>query len=110
MLYCGGQGISSDFAEQVLANLKSDEANVRAVLTKVQLREADAGIAYQTDVAAAHGGVRPLEIPPQYNIVARYPIAPVTGGKHESTARAFIAYILSEAGQDVLRQHGFRSP
>jgi molybdate transport system substrate-binding protein len=106
----GPNGISAAFAAQVLANLKSDEANVRAVLTKVQLGEADAGIVYQTDVAAAHGEVRALEIPQQYNVVARYPIAALTGSKHQATARAFIAYILSEAGQAVLRENGFRSP
>lgn len=106
----GPGGISADFAAHVLANVKSDESNVRAVLTKVQLGEADAGIVYQTDIAAAHGDVRALEIPPQYNVVARYPIAAVKGSQHEATARAFIAYILSEAGQDLLRQNGFRSP
>ncbi len=103
-------GVSSDFSERVLANLKSEEANVRAVLTKVQLGEADAGIVYRTDVPAAGGEVAVVDIPEAYNVVASYPIAAVKDAKNAQGATAFIAFIMSSEGQDILAKHGFVSP
>jgi molybdate transport system substrate-binding protein len=103
-------GIAPDFAARVLANLKSEEANVRAVLSKVQLGEADAGIVYRTDIAAAAGEVRAVAIPQQYNVVAQYPIAAVKRSKNGATAQAFIDYVLSDAGQAILARYGFGKP
>jgi molybdate transport system substrate-binding protein len=103
-------GIAPDFAARVLANLKSEEANVRAVLSKVQLGEADAGVVYRTDIAAAAGGVREIAIPQQYNVVAQYPIAAVKRSKNGETAQAFIDYVLSDAGQAILARYGFGKP
>jgi molybdate transport system substrate-binding protein len=98
----------ADFAQKVLGNVVSQEANVRQVLTKVQLGEADAGIVYSSDVTPA---VRPqvsvLEISDQINIVAQYPIAPVKGSQNPDGARAFIDYVLSPAGQAILEKWGF---
>jgi molybdate transport system substrate-binding protein len=62
--------VSPDFSDRVLASLKSNEPNVRSVLTKVQLGEADAGIVYRTDASAAGDAVRVIEIPSRYNVVA----------------------------------------
>ena len=106
----GPGGISPDFSERVLANLKSDEANVRAVLTKVQLGEADAGIVYKTDVASAAEDVRAIEIPAAYNVVAEYPIAVVGGTKNEATAAAFVAFLRSAEGLAILEKYGFAKP
>lgn len=103
-------GIAPDFGDRVLANLRSDEANVRAVLSKVQLGEADAGIVYQTDAAIAGDEVKVIEIPAAFNVVAEYPIAVVTDSGEPEVAEAFVAFVLSGDGQAILREYGFSSP
>jgi molybdate transport system substrate-binding protein len=97
-----------DFAKRVLANLVSEETNVKQVASKVQLGEADAGIVYSTDVTPAlRDAVRVIQIPPEFNVIANYPIAAVKGANNEAGARAFVAYVLSPAGQAILARHGF---
>ena len=96
------------FDQKVLANLKSQEANVRAVVGKVQLGEADAAITYATDVTPdAAKDVQAIAIPDQFNVVATYPIAVVKGSQNRAAAQAFIAYLRSPAGQAVLKKWGF---
>ncbi len=96
------------FDQKVLANLKSQEANVRAVVGKVQLGEADAAITYATDVTPdAAKDVQAIAIPDQFNVVATYPIAVVKGSQNRTAAQAFIAYLRSPAGQAVLKKWGF---
>jgi len=98
----------ANFSKRVLANLVSEETNVRQVASKVQLGEADAGIVYSTDVTPAlRDAVRVVQIPPEFNVIAKYPIAVVKGAQNEAGARAFIAYVLSPAGQAILVRHGF---
>jgi molybdate transport system substrate-binding protein len=97
-----------DFATRVLTNLVSEETNVKQVASKVQLGAADAGIVYSTDVTPAlRDAVRVIQIPPECNVIAQYPIAAVKGANNEVGARAFIAYVLSPAGQEILARHGF---
>jgi molybdate transport system substrate-binding protein len=97
-----------DFSTRVLANLVSEETNVKQVASKVQLGEADAGIVYSTDVTPAIGSaVRVIPIPPEFNAVAKYPIAAVKGARNALGARAFIEYVLSPAGQAILARYGF---
>jgi molybdate transport system substrate-binding protein len=101
-------GLGHDFARRVLANLVSDEMNVKQVASKVQLGEADAGIVYATDITPAlRSAVRVIAIPPEWNVIAKYPISVVQGARNESGARAFIDYVLSPAGQTILERHGF---
>jgi molybdate transport system substrate-binding protein len=96
------------FSQKVLSNLKSDEANVRAVVSKVQLGEADAAITYATDITPSVAkDVQSILIPDQFNIIATYPIAVVTGAANNAGAHAFIAYVRSPAGQAVLKQDNF---
>jgi len=98
----------SDFAARVLTNLVSEEANVRQVVAKVQLGEADAGIVYASDVTpAVRSALKVIDIPDRLNVIARYPIAVVTGAPNEAGARAFIEYVLSAAGQATLAKYGF---
>jgi molybdate transport system substrate-binding protein len=98
----------ADFATRVLANLVSEEMSVKQVVSKVQLGEADAGIVYSTDVTPAiRAAVRVIQIPPEFNVMAKYPIAVVKGARNETGARAFIEYVLSPAGQAILERHGF---
>ena len=95
------------FVDAVVGNVVSEEDNVKAVLAKVQLGEADAGIVYTTDVTAeVAADVTLIEIPQPVNVIARYPIAPVAGGD-ESLAAAFIAYVLGPDGQATLASFGF---
>jgi molybdate transport system substrate-binding protein len=98
----------NDFARRVLANLVSEETNVKQVAAKVQLGEADAGMVYSTDVTQAiRPAVRVIDIPAEFNVIAKYPIAVVRGARNESGARTFIDYVLSPAGQAILTRHGF---
>jgi len=94
-----------DFVAGVAANVVSEEDNVRSVLTKVALGEADAGIVYTSDVGASDD-VMQIEIPAGVNELATYPIAPVATGNQE-LAEAFISYILSPEGQAILESYGF---
>lgn len=103
-------GVAADFSERVLGNLKSNEANVRAVLTKVQLGEADAGIVYRTDVPAARGDVTVVEIPEAYNVVAEYPIAVISHARRPGLARAFVDFTLGPDGRAILEKYGFETP
>ena len=98
----------ADFGQRVLANLRSEEANVRAVVTKVQLSEADAAIVYATDVTpAVSRDVRSIVIPDQFNAVAAYPIAVVKGAPNRAAAQAFIAFVRSPRGQEILKRNNF---
>ena len=94
------------FTERVAANVVSEEEDVRDVLAKVTLGEADAGIVYVSDATAAGDQVHVVDIPDAVNIVATYPIAPLAGGD-EVLASAFIAYLLSDGGQGTLASFGF---
>jgi molybdate transport system substrate-binding protein len=95
-----------DFAARVEANVASRETSVRAVLAKVALGEADAGVVYATD-AAASAKVRVIDVPARYNVVAEYPIAVVTRGPAGDIARAFVDRVRGVDGQAILRRHGF---
>jgi molybdate transport system substrate-binding protein len=97
----------ADFVSKAGANVVSQEDNVKAVLAKVQIGEADAGIVYTTDVTpAAAKEVTLIPIPDAVNVIAKYPIAAVKGGNAE-LASAFIAYLESDAGQATLAAYGF---
>jgi molybdate transport system substrate-binding protein len=104
------------YAKQVLdrAGVKvtpvSQEDNVKAVVAKVSLGEADAGIVYVTDVAAGGARVEGVDIPREQNVVATYPIATVKAGKAQDAAQAFMDLVLSGQGQQVLHRYGFLPP
>ena len=101
-------GYGADFAARVAANVVSNEENVKAVVTKVRLGEADAGMVYGTDVTREVAtDVQTLGIPAGANIIADYPIAVLAHAPDRDDATAFIALVLSRAGQRVLAAHGF---
>lgn len=100
-------GYGATFAEHVLANLVSNEENVKSVLAKVRLGEADAGIVYGSDVAQGAADLLTLGIPPGANVVADYPIAVLTHGPDPADAGTFVALVLSPVGQRVLASRGF---
>ncbi|MBC7544589.1 MAG: molybdate ABC transporter substrate-binding protein [Candidatus Sericytochromatia bacterium] len=98
----------STFAAHVLANVVSFETNVRLVLTKVALGEADAGIVYVSDTVGPAGrNVTALPVPGAFNVTAAYQIAVLPGSPHPQEAQAFVTYVLSPAGQAHLQRAGF---
>ncbi|HEX8990793.1 MAG TPA: molybdate ABC transporter substrate-binding protein [Anaerolineales bacterium] len=96
----------SDFGTKVLANVVSNETDVKQVVSKVDLGEADAGIVYVTDARAA-SDLKTIPIPDSFNVVAKYPIAVVAKAPNAGLAAEFIAYVLSADGQAVLEKWGF---
>ena len=99
-----------DFSQRVLQNLVSEEDTVKGVVAKVQLGEADAGMVYISDITPAVAGeVIMLSIPPEYNVVADYPIAIVAGTQQPDLAQTFIEFVLSPEGQAILTKHGFQA-
>ncbi|PKN97889.1 MAG: molybdate ABC transporter substrate-binding protein [Chloroflexi bacterium HGW-Chloroflexi-4] len=97
-----------NYKDNVLANVVSYEENVKAVVTKIALGEADAGIVYLTDIIAdAVDKIGSLEIPTDLNTVATYPIAQISDSKNSELAKAFVAFVLSSEGQDVLAKYHF---
>jgi molybdate transport system substrate-binding protein len=101
------RGFSPGFARAVLANVVSEEENVKSVAGKVQLGEVDAGLVYRSDVTHSLARfVRVLEIPDSANVIATYPIAVVKNARQPAAARDFVALVLSVEGQEILRRHG----
>jgi molybdate transport system substrate-binding protein len=88
----------------------SQEDNVKAVVTKVSLGEADAGIVYVTDITAGGAKVEGVDIPREQNVLATYPIATVKASRAPDEAQAFMDLVLSAEGQQVLKQYGFLPP
>jgi molybdate transport system substrate-binding protein len=97
------------FRDKVLGNVVSNEDNVRQVVAKVQLGEADAGLVYTSDAVAATA-LRTIEIPADLNVIAKYPIAPLARSENAGLAKAFIDYVLSADGQAILQKWGFAPP
>jgi molybdate transport system substrate-binding protein len=86
---------------------KSLETDVKSVVGKIELGEADAGIVYTTDVKAAGSKVQGVAIPDADNVIATYPVAAVKGTKNSELANAFIAFVLASGGQSTLESFGF---
>jgi molybdate transport system substrate-binding protein len=97
----------ADFPQRVQAKVASRELNVRQVLAKVVLGEADAGLVYRSDAGAAAGKVVVLPIPPELNVTAEYPIAVLKGAPNPELARRWIELLKSTAGTAALREAGF---
>jgi molybdate transport system substrate-binding protein len=87
----------------------SQEADVKAVLTKVALGEADAGVVYVTDLKAAGATVEGVAIPAAVNVVAEYPIVILKDSQNRALARAFVSYVLTD-GRQTLARYGFTNP
>lgn len=96
------------FRESVLANVVSEEANVRQAVSKIVLGEADATIVYQSDVTPdVAEQVIAIPIPDEYNVVASYPIAITTDSANPDLAQSFMDYVLSDDGQAILTRWNF---
>src|SRR5262245_33491039 len=99
-----------EFKDKVLANVASRELNVRQVLAKVTLGEADAGVVYKTDAMAGKDKVEIIEIPAKVNVIAEYPVAVLSKAPHAAAAKAFVDLLMSGDGQKRLAAAGFVAP
>lgn len=106
---CGRYAAQAVQKASVTVKASSQEADVKAVVSKVLLGEADAGIVYVTDVKAAGNRVQGVEIPSALNVVADYPVAVLKDSQNTVLAKAFISYLLGD-GQRTLTRYGFTSP
>lgn len=97
-------------AAGVGARPASLETDVKQVLAKVVLGEADAGVVYRTDVRAAGERVEAVPLPTAHQVPALYTVATVLDAPHPGAARAFADFLLSPAGREVLADHGFGPP
>ncbi len=104
---CGKFGAQALAKAGVTAKPRSYEENVKSVVTKVTLGEADAGIVYVTDVKAAGARAEGVDIPEAQNLIAVYPMAVLRQSGQLQLARAFLAFVLSPAGQQLLARYGF---
>lgn len=95
-------------AQKISVKPVSQEPNVRAVLSKVELGEADAGLVYRTDAATAPDKVDAVEIPDEQNAIAEYPAATLKTSKNAEAAAAFVAWLSSPEAQKILRDAGFQ--
>jgi molybdate transport system substrate-binding protein len=98
------------FADAVLKNLVSNESNVKQVVAKVQLGEADAGVVYGTDVSRdVVNDLMQIAIPTNLNVIAEYPIARTRSPANARLAEAFIAFVMGPDGQAILKKYGFQT-
>jgi molybdate transport system substrate-binding protein len=105
-----GAAMGDDFRARVEARVVSREPDVRQVLARVRMGEAQAGIVYRTDAKIAGDEVVVVPIPPEVVVVAEYPIAVVTGTREPELARAFVEHLLAADGRRRLEEAGFRAP
>jgi molybdate transport system substrate-binding protein len=107
----GRPGFAPDFDRRALANVVSQEENVKGVVAKVQLGEADAGVVYASDVT---GGIaarfRVLEVPEDASVAASYPIVTLAASSHPEAARAFVELVRGPEGRAILAKHGLLPP
>lgn len=113
---CGEGAPCGDFARQALAragvvpSVDTNEPDVRALLAKLEAGELDAGITYVTDVLSTGGAVLGIDISPDDNVVAEYPIAVLSASARPAVAEAFVEFVTSEEGQAILASYGFSPP
>lgn len=96
--------------QDVKVKAVSEEANVRSVLSKVELGEADAGIVYITDAASAKGKVTTVTVPDAQNAVASYPAATIKDSRHPEQATDFVTWLSSAKARELLSDAGFQQP
>lgn len=107
---CGAAAIKALAAAKLTVKPVSQEQDVKAALTKVQLNEADAALVYRTDVKAAGGKVTGIDFPEAAQAINDYPIVTLAKAPQPTLAQQFVQLILSAQGKNVLTQAGFESP
>lgn len=100
-----------DYSARFLKNVVSEEPNVRQVALKVSLGEADAAVVYRSDLTPSlKGKVRVVALPSRFNQFANYPIGTLKNSAAPDAARAFMQFVQSKDGQNILRKWGFQPP
>ncbi|HEU5029825.1 MAG TPA: molybdate ABC transporter substrate-binding protein [Spirillospora sp.] len=107
---CGAAAKKALAAADVKVKPASEESDVKAVLTKVGLDEADAGLVYRTDAKAAAGKVKAIEFPESAKAVNEYPIVEVKKAPQDALAKQFIQLVLGAQGRAALTAAGFEAP
>jgi molybdate transport system substrate-binding protein len=107
---CGAAAAQVFEAAGIAAAPDTEEEDVRAALTKVQLGEVDAALVYASDVQSAGTDVEGIEFPEAEDAVNEYPICLLTAAPNPDAAQAFIDRVLSDEGQEALEAAGFRAP
>jgi molybdate transport system substrate-binding protein len=107
---CGAAAIKALAAAKLTVEPVSQEQDVKAALSKVQLNEADAALVYRTDVKSAAGKVTGIDFPEAAKAINDYPIAALAKAPQPTLAGQFIQFVLSDQGKAVLTQAGFESP
>jgi molybdate transport system substrate-binding protein len=97
-------------SKAILANIRSNEPNVNGVVGKLSQGAVDAGFVYVTDVKAAGGALRAIELPAGLRPSVEYGVAIVKGAKHPQAARAFVDGLVKGDGARILRANGFAAP
>lgn len=107
---CGAAALKALHAAGLTVHPASQEADVKAALTKVRLDEADAALVYRTDVRSAAGQVRGIDFPEAATAINDYPIAALTKAPQPALAREFVQFVLSPTGTATLTRAGFEHP
>lgn len=111
MFVSHNQDFGEDFAQRALMNLVSEESNVRQVVARIALGEADAGIVYQTDaMGEISDNVMQFPIADRHNQTASYPVAVLADSALPELSQAFIVFLRSDVGQAILGAFGFCPP
>ena len=105
---CGALARAALADAGVIPAVDTNEPNVRALLTKIELGEIDAGIVYATDVLSAGDRVESLPVPGE--VRAPYSLVVLAGAPHPESAAAFVAFVLSDEGRAILGEYGFITP
>ncbi len=104
---CGAASAKLFDAAGIVPSVDTYEQDVKAVLTKVELGEVDAGLVYVTDVKAAGSKIEGIEVD---SAAVKYPIATLSASTNKEAADAFVAFVLSDKGQEILKAAGFGTP
>lgn len=107
---CGTFAREAFAAAGITPSVDTNEPDVRSLLTKVETGELDGGIVYHSDVVASGDAVDGIVIPSERNVVARYPMAVLEEAPDAEMAQAFVDFVLSPAGQEILERYGFTTP
>ncbi len=107
---CGALAVKVLAAAKLSVHPVTEGTDVKSVLTVVRTGEVDAGLVYVTDVRSAGRAVLGIPIPATVNSATTYPIAAVSRSGNLTTAQAFVAYVTSPTGQQVLTADGFANP
>lgn len=107
---CGAASATALGAAGIVASVDTYEQDVKAVLTKIELGEVDAGLVYRTDVSAAGDTVEGIPFAEAASAVNDYPIVAAAESRNPRAAAAFVAFVLSDSGRALLDGAGFGAP